>query len=134
LHENIQSIRTFSIHTIRRDKAEERKEILSRRTKDRILLSYRKHVQGFIYACIQCNCTNDQNRNMYASSYIIAPRKLMGVLSTMSLERNCKNEGLDNNFIRISTICDVEEYYEVVDDAFESDHEKNIDRAQSALF
>ena len=58
----------------------------------------------------------------------------MGVLSTMSLERNCKNEGLDNNFIRISTICDVEEYYEVVDDAFESDHEKNIDRAQSALF
>jgi len=55
--------KTSSRYHIRREKAKERKEILSRRAKDRILLCCRKHVQGFIYACIQCNCTNGQNRN-----------------------------------------------------------------------
>jgi len=43
-----------------------------------------------------------------SSSYVTTPRKLMGVPSTMSLERNCINEGPDNGFVRISTICDVE--------------------------
>ena len=36
--------------------------------------------------------------------------------------------------VDLEGICDVEEYDEVADDAFECDHEQNIDRAQSALF